>query len=231
MTLHTVAEHGRRSNASIYAVILADADNRDARPGVLKKLAARMPARHSRHGRRTTWSQRSDRLRGRSAVVTHRLLTLANQLRRLPNGSRRCRCGRQPKARGENPSRVLCRTVAARRVGAAASCYAGRSACSSASTPLCWRGRHGCSSMRAAHRTPHGSHSRPSLQRLRRLWRAPGAAAAGRPLDAARFGGGHAEHPADSPVHRRVAVRTHARCAVARATWSTRRCPVTRPTS
>lgn len=38
-TLEVVAEHARRSNASIYAVILADADNRDARPGVLKKLA------------------------------------------------------------------------------------------------------------------------------------------------------------------------------------------------
>jgi Ca-activated chloride channel family protein len=39
LTLDTVAEHARRSNVSIYAVILADVDNRDARPGVLKKLA------------------------------------------------------------------------------------------------------------------------------------------------------------------------------------------------
>lgn len=39
LTLEAVAEHARRSNASIYAVILADPDNRDARPGVLKKLA------------------------------------------------------------------------------------------------------------------------------------------------------------------------------------------------
>ena len=39
LTLNAVAEHARRSQASIYAVILADADNHDARPGVLKKLA------------------------------------------------------------------------------------------------------------------------------------------------------------------------------------------------
>jgi Ca-activated chloride channel family protein len=39
LTLDAVADHARRSNASIYAVILADADNRDARPGVLKKVA------------------------------------------------------------------------------------------------------------------------------------------------------------------------------------------------
>jgi VWFA-related protein len=39
LTLDAVAEHARRSNVSIYAVILADADNREARPGILKKLA------------------------------------------------------------------------------------------------------------------------------------------------------------------------------------------------
>jgi VWFA-related protein len=39
LTREAVAEHARRSHASIHAVILADADNRDARPGVLKKLA------------------------------------------------------------------------------------------------------------------------------------------------------------------------------------------------
>jgi VWFA-related protein len=39
LTLDAVAEHARRSNASIYAVIIANADNRDARPGVLKRLA------------------------------------------------------------------------------------------------------------------------------------------------------------------------------------------------
>jgi VWFA-related protein len=39
LTLPAVAAHARRSDASIYAVILADGDNRDARPGVLKKLA------------------------------------------------------------------------------------------------------------------------------------------------------------------------------------------------
>jgi Ca-activated chloride channel homolog len=39
LTLDAVTEHARRSNASIYAVILAGADDRDARPGVLKKLA------------------------------------------------------------------------------------------------------------------------------------------------------------------------------------------------
>jgi VWFA-related protein len=39
LTLDAVVEHARRSNAAIYAVILAEADNRDARPGVLKKLA------------------------------------------------------------------------------------------------------------------------------------------------------------------------------------------------
>jgi Ca-activated chloride channel family protein len=38
-TLDAVAEHARRSNASIYAVILTNADDHDARPGVLKKLA------------------------------------------------------------------------------------------------------------------------------------------------------------------------------------------------
>jgi Ca-activated chloride channel family protein len=38
-TLETVAEHARRSNASIYGVVLSDRDNPDARPGVLKKLA------------------------------------------------------------------------------------------------------------------------------------------------------------------------------------------------
>ena len=39
VTLEAVAEHARRSNASLYAVILADGDNREARPGVLKRLA------------------------------------------------------------------------------------------------------------------------------------------------------------------------------------------------
>jgi VWFA-related protein len=39
LTLDAVTEHARRSNASIYAVIIANADNRDARPGVLKRLA------------------------------------------------------------------------------------------------------------------------------------------------------------------------------------------------
>lgn len=39
VTLEAVAEHARRSRASLYAVILADADNREARPGVLKRLA------------------------------------------------------------------------------------------------------------------------------------------------------------------------------------------------
>lgn len=39
LTLEQVDEHARRSNASIYAVILTDGDNREARPGVLKKLA------------------------------------------------------------------------------------------------------------------------------------------------------------------------------------------------
>jgi VWFA-related protein len=39
VTFDAVAEHARRSNASVYAVVLADPDDRGAQPGVLKKLA------------------------------------------------------------------------------------------------------------------------------------------------------------------------------------------------
>lgn len=38
-TLDAVIEHARRTGAVIYAVTLADMDSRDARPGVMKKLA------------------------------------------------------------------------------------------------------------------------------------------------------------------------------------------------